>query len=76
MALCFLGICHKNFFMGIKLKNHWFILRLLLVVNLILFCTIVFMRCNLKSTSCENNTEKNIKNLSADAVNSITIKLM
>ncbi len=75
MALCFLCIS-TNIFMSADLKNNWFMLRLLLLINAILICVILLMHNTIQHSNNDKDSERSIKDLSVDAVNSITIKLM
>ncbi len=51
-------------------------LRLLLLINAVLICAILLMHNRIQHSGKIDNSERNIRSLSVDAVNSITIKLM
>jgi hypothetical protein len=51
-------------------------LRLLLLINAVLICAILLMHNRIQHSNSTEDSNRNIKSLSVDAVNSITIKLM
>ena len=66
----------QRIFMHSELKSNGFMLRLLLLINAVLICAILVMHNRIEHSNSADNSHKNIKSLSVDAVNSITIKLM
>ena len=66
----------QRFFMHSETKSNGFMLRLLLLINAVLICAILLMHNRIQHSNNTDDSNRNIKNLSVDAVNSITIKLM
>jgi hypothetical protein len=66
----------QRFFMHFQLKSNGFMLRLLLLINAVLICAILLMHNRIQHSTNTEGSNRNIKSLSVDAVNSITIKLM
>jgi hypothetical protein len=66
----------QRIFMHVELKNNGFMLRLLLFINAVLICAILLMHTRIEHSMNADDSHKNIKTFSVDAVNSITIKLM
>jgi len=66
----------QRFFMHLELKSNGFMLRLLLLVNAVLICAILLMHNRIQHSNNTEGSNRNIKSLGVDAVNSITIKLM
>ena len=66
----------QRFCMRLKIKNNWTIITLLLIVNLGLISSILLFHSKDKTgRSCEECSQSK-KSFNADALNSITIKLM
>ena len=66
----------QRFFMRLELRNNGFMLKLLLLINAVLICAILLMHNRIQHSNNTEDSTRNIKSLSVDAVNSITIKLM
>lgn len=67
----------QQIFMSSGLRNHWFMLRLLLLINAVLICVIFFLLRDVKHQPKNSDcSESNIRSLGTDALNSISIKLM
>ena len=66
----------QRVFMHYEVKSNGFMLRLLLLINAVLICAILLMHNRIQHSINTNDSTRNIKSLSVDAVNSITIKLM
>ena len=66
----------QRFFMHLELKSNGLMLRLLLLINAVLICAILLMHNRIQHSNNTDDSNRNIKSLSVDAVNSITIKLM
>jgi hypothetical protein len=66
----------QRFFMHFEIKSNGFMLRLLLLMNAVLICAILLMHNRVQHVNKTEDSNRNIKSLSVDAVNSITIKLM
>jgi len=65
----------QSFFMQAK-KESWLMLKLLLLMNIILIAAIVLMHSSFKSPVQKEQSCDSAKPFNADALNSITVKLM
>ncbi|HEY1872423.1 MAG TPA: hypothetical protein VGG71_15270, partial [Chitinophagaceae bacterium] len=67
---------HKVFFMQTKKESYWFLLRMLLLVNVILITVIVLAHSGRAASEKDQEPCCKARKVNADVLNSIAVKLM